>query len=224
MQKKLLLINILFTIVMANCEATEKKLYLNAYTGGYIANKFNQLDYAGKRPKNQFLFGFGMGAYLNSNLSAGIDFYHFPSGKVKSLVDDEQISQRFKASATFMQLTYAIPVQKQTLIPFVSLGIGNSINDSSNYRRINANKEILEIIGRTKNQMAFNFGLGLQAKLDDNLMFSLGYRHYNLGKIQTSSVEVTNTNNLLLPSAANQSIKKAKLAFNSIVIGLSYIF
>lgn len=91
------------------------------------------------------------------------------------------------------QLTEQMSIDKFSLNPFISVGVGPSWNDANSYEETIANKDVMPNLtgpfrSNTKRNIAYQIGFGISMPFNaDNDRISLGYRYVDLGEATFSA-------------------------------------
>ena len=210
MKNKNLLVSLvsLFTFVTINSAVAYegKKIYIGAGYGLGIANKIGSqyklapnLAFAQNRPRDSQIFSLALGYRLSNNVRAELAFNQFHGFKYQGLARpyadylpsitgnkvNYEYKQKISSNAFFANFYYDFN-QFNKFVPYVNMGLGLSKNKSGIlYVK---HKDVWKTANKseTRNQFAWNVGIGIAYKLNNKICLDLiNYKYNDLGKFST---------------------------------------
>jgi opacity protein-like surface antigen len=156
-----------------------------------------QTEHYGARPSSAAIYGGGVGVQLLDSWEIALSALRVNSMSFaqtrESGADKFQLSQKFDSSAFFVHMLYDLPYvlfDNYNIAPFVSLSIGASQNGAGPYNIYKDTPFVTDedwaLDKKTNNCFAYGLGVGLNYTFE-KVKFSLGYKFYHLGKIETAS-------------------------------------
>lgn len=218
--KKTLLILSTLVLAATQAQANEhaKKYYLKVEAGGSFPTKMTSYEhYENKRPNNGAVFGFGAGYRINKHLAVDASFNHFPYHKFHKILSDSTLrTQKFSSSTLMFNMVVNIPTS-YSITPFFNAGAGFAHSIAGDYMEPTARHP-----GKTKDSFAWNAGAGANFKVHDSFSPYIGYKFFDLGKIQTESYFI----NQLDPALAAHGTPpvKSRIKTHTAMLGLMYNF
>ena len=132
-----------------------------------------------KKPDESMILSFGGGYKFTDNLRTDLSFA-YSEAKVESF----PINHKVKSYTLFLNGYYDFKVS-DTFTPYVTAGVGLARNKSGDLRyAVPGPQSDISYKGKTKNNFAWNAGLGVQMNVAKNLDVDLGYKYLDLGKTQ----------------------------------------
>lgn len=188
-----------------------KNLYLKGNIGISIpANKFNHSEdsvYLEKKLDNRPVYNIGVGYKLNDMLRADLNF-SYRDLKYSAANSDYNLTQSIKTYSFFINGYFDININK-IVIPYFTAGIGYSHNNTS---ALVDSENDQQYLGDTKNNCAWNIGIGSRFVFSNSFNLDVAYRYVDLGKINTKDIAPDQ-------KAGPQSIKS-----HEVTGGLIYFF
>jgi opacity protein-like surface antigen len=185
--------------------------YARADLGAAYPLKFSKKDYGSKKAKESFLYGLGAGFDFNEKVRVDASLTRMEKFKFNHMIDGSKTQQNIH-STQFMINGYYDIANVKNFVPYVGAGLGVAYNEAKTYKIIDSDGEALVTLrGKNKTNFAYNVGAGLAYKLSKNFAIDLGYKFYDLGKIQTKA-------------ATDSTAAKSKLKTHAITFGVRYTF
>lgn len=196
--------------------ATPDHSHFKIEAGLGIANEFNKVDYAGKRPDNSPVFGVGFGRQMNEMLSVDASVYRFQefgfSHPVSTSTSTLNATQDISSTLLSFNMTGHLP-KMSAFTPFVIAGAGVVANDSDDYRRGNA-----IVYGKMKYDVSWNIGAGVEIETGMPVDMVFSYRYFDLGQARSQGVGFNGT------SVVSIAATKTDLQSHTMLAGLKYRF
>lgn len=162
-------------------------------------NKPKYEDYIDtKTPTKESVFGASVGYKLDENLRAELKYTHFGSSKYQGVDTeglDDVAKHKVKSKALFANLYYDFDSFGGDLVPYVTAGIGYAKNKAGTASVYDSDGDITaqSYEGDSKKSLAWNAGVGLSYKVNDQFTFdALQYNYVNLGKYTTKRYDADN--------------------------------
>ena len=219
------LISVMMLLPVGAFAGYNARNYLAVEGGIAFYEKFNNFDdYNNRRPKRGAVFGAGVGRNFNDNFAIEFNIHRFGTFKFDHLLDpsDPQarnLNQKFSATNFGINCKYNFAEIVTNIRPFINAGIGYSSIEARDVNQSSALNATV-IPGRSKDNMSYNFGLGIGAAVIKNLTFKLSYQYFNLGKFTTANYQV----NAVTLGAITIVPYKANIKTQSVLVGLQYHF
>ncbi|WP_039459307.1 outer membrane protein [Candidatus Jidaibacter acanthamoebae] len=158
--------------LLANAELNAP--YLKLDLGMSMPTKLKGEDYGNKKPDNSAHYGIGFGYKIHENMRAD-----FTLSRMHNFKFSETLSQGARSAAVKQNLhsnvgmlnVYGDFGNYSGIAPYVTAGIGFSHNKTKDFNVTNANQYYK---GAEKVNFAWNLGLGVSYKMDENVCLDLG--------------------------------------------------
>lgn len=167
-----------------------KMSYVSIEGGAAFYDRFNQLDYNHKRPKDGIIFGVGIGRNINEFIAVeakALRFNDFEFDEITSPTIQLRLKQKFSAMNFAVNLKVSMPTAFFGVRPFANIGGGYALIEAGNVSEtstlLSTNKE-----GKNKGNLSYNLGAGVNVPFVDWLSGNLSYQFFELGKSSTSAV------------------------------------
>jgi opacity protein-like surface antigen len=137
------------------------------------------------------LWSFGLGIYQTSeHTSKGEAWNIFPDGTTDHVANYQYSLNAFRVMAE-TELGWQFNLQKASIIPFISLGIGSASNSAHSYEETaitSVNSLEAGFRSNTKTNFAYQLGAGLNYQFENNQdRLGLAYRYADLGNAEFDS-------------------------------------
>jgi opacity protein-like surface antigen len=139
-------------------------------------------DYYNGKVSSTWLAGIGTGYDLNKNIRADVALTHRDQYKFRYSQGSLFVRQNFSNNSLMANFYYNF-ANFSTLTPYINFGIGISSNYSDNYAQYINSGKVLSTQSKTKYDLAWSTGIGLQTKLISNLYADLSVKYVSLGDL-----------------------------------------
>ena len=194
----------------------QKKFYFRADIGlSYLSEKINS-RYA-KKPRNAFLGSIGVGGVISSKFRTDVSVNYRGNYKYSATVYPKGYYESQKFSSIALMLSgYLNLKQFDKIAPYLTAGVGGSINKSGDYH---VRSGIMYVLGDSKNNFAWQVGIGFLFTINNNISTDLLYKYVDLGIVTTKGVYKKLSKRL-----GNNTPYKGKLLSHELSLGINYKF
>ena len=192
--------------------------------GTYKSGGLKSLD-------NSAYFGLGAGYRLNENFRTDLNIGYMNEFKLsksfKGSNGGDTFKQKINSMSVILNAYYDI-CDYNNFIPYVTAGIGGARNKTKKATEVFTNADgsavtqTLTQAGKSKTNFAWNVGLGVMYKFQDNFYVDLGYKYNDLGDLETKKMAVSQT--AAGVQGNTTSAFKSKLKVHNITLGVIYAF
>lgn len=179
-----------------------------------LAKNPNSKDYA-KEPKASPVYGVGFGYRYNPNFRGDFTVTYRSNFKYSGLnATQDKETQKIQSTAFMLNAYYDI-LNYQGFTPYLMAGVGSAYNKAGKFTQ----QGIASVKGASKNQLAWQVGLGAQHEITKNIAADLGYKYVNLGKVTTATEYVSTAGTHSFGNAVT-----GKLRSHEVLLGIAYKF
>lgn len=189
------------------------KLYIKTENGLLIPKKLGSPDYRNK-PNKAPLFGIAIGTHIIKDLTMELALHHH-AHSIKESIKDTHYSQKIASTSVFINANYDL-ANTENLVPYITLGIGMNHSNAGTYKAVGRINGIRP--SHAKVYHAYNIGMGIKKRFNNNCELSLAYKYFNLGKATTSTIGIAGAAGTISTPVV------AKLNNHAILIGATYHF
>lgn len=178
-------------MIMSFSTHTKAQLYSRADLAIYVVNdKFNETgddDYIRKRPRSGISYNIGLGHIITDQYRYDLNFnyryLYYKATEVDMGILDS-IRQGVKMYSVLLNGYYDF-FQNKVFNPYLTMGIGASINNSRDAIPSMNGIEVERPPGKKTTNFAWNIGIGTRLVLNKKVNFDIAYKYIDLGKITT---------------------------------------
>lgn len=137
--------------------------------------------------KSSIPFSASMGYRYSPNIRWDVNLTYLPEWDV-DLSGKDSFSNNINTKTSISSLSssingyYDFTNISDNFIPYVTAGVGFSINKMKDTDVVNNNKYIEKYAGSNRNNFLWKVGLGVTKSLNENVFFDLSYKFVSLGK------------------------------------------
>ncbi|MBP9792213.1 MAG: porin family protein [Rickettsiales bacterium] len=197
----------------AHCQFNKNYIRVDA---GFdmLAKNPNSKDYS-KKPKGTPVYGVGFGYQYNPDFRGDVTVTYRSNFKYSghNATQDKE-TQKIQSTAFMLNAYYDI-LNYQGFTPYVMAGAGSAYNKAGKFTQ----QGIASVKSASKNQLAWQVGVGAQHEITKSIAADLGYKYVNLGKVTTATEYVSATGTHGFGNAVT-----GKLRSHEVLLGIAYKF
>lgn len=172
----------------SSVEQSPKEKFFNI-EAGYLFNQYEpKYDNKGTTKKdfnNSGTFGFGLGMMANKNLLVDGTLSYIPETKYDFDSGSDKYRSKVKTAKLMLNGTFLIDTPMENVSPYITAGVGSAYNKATidTHKDSSLNKHY----SKSEFKFAYQAGLGVSYKLQNDSRVNLGYRFADNGEVYKAS-------------------------------------